>query len=154
VHDAFWHVEEDVEQHGTGDRNDDSLLEKGNRRKKRLGDRVVFRGGSNIEGTRWKKTIRVLERDAKGKKTGRYLKKVVMVKAVLGVAAQCQRLDLIAAILEGSRPSKSDSLSKKALEKKIEEQAARATDRGDTLAALEAYAKQMAEVDKEVLSMC
>ena len=31
VHDAFWHIHEDIMEHGSGDRNDDAILEKGNR---------------------------------------------------------------------------------------------------------------------------
>ena len=31
VHDAFAHVHEDIMEHGAGDRNDDAILEKGNR---------------------------------------------------------------------------------------------------------------------------
>ena len=44
--------EDEINEHGTLDRNDDSILEKGNQRKKRLGDRVVFRGGTKRIGDR------------------------------------------------------------------------------------------------------
>ena len=152
VHDAFWHVEDDVLRHGTGDRNDDSLLEKENRRKKRLGDRVTFRGGTNVNGAQWRKTIRVLERDAKGKKTGRYRSKVIFVKAVIGVAAQCQRLDMIAHILQGSRASASNSLSAKVKEKKEEAKAVRNINRADTLQVLEELALEALEAERQNLT--
>jgi ribosomal protein S18 acetylase RimI-like enzyme len=140
VHDAFAHVEEDILEHGFGDRNDDSILEKGNRRKKRLGDRCVFRGGTNRAGARFQQTRRVKERDAHGRWTGRYTKSTVSRRANLGAAAQVLRLDLIAQLCEEARQSASASLSAKEIETKAEEKLARAAAREATLTSLEALA--------------
>jgi len=51
-HDSSAHFLEDALEHGHADAVDDSILEKGNRRKKRLGDRCVFRGGTNEPGAK------------------------------------------------------------------------------------------------------
>uniref|UniRef100_A0A7S2GYP8 Uncharacterized protein n=1 Tax=Haptolina brevifila TaxID=156173 RepID=A0A7S2GYP8_9EUKA len=47
VHGAFAHIKEGILEHGPGDRNNNAILEKGNRRKKRLGDHCTFCGGKN-----------------------------------------------------------------------------------------------------------
>jgi hypothetical protein len=100
VHDAFCHIEEDILVNGPLDRNDDSILEKGNRRKKRLGDRCTFRGGKNGNPASGRATFtqvrRVKVRDANGTFTGNYLRKTITRLANIGVAAQVLKLDLIA----------------------------------------------------------
>ena len=105
VHDAFYHIYEDIMEHGAGDRNDDAILEKANRRKKRLGDRCTMRGGKNHSW--WDRTIRVLEK-IDGKKTGKYVKKTVSVVRNIGQAAQVQRLDMVAQICQAYRKSASE----------------------------------------------
>lgn len=89
VHDAFAHAHDDIMEHGTGDRNDDAILEKGNRRNKRLGDRCTMRGGRNgLDGARhqWTRKIKVPEK-IDGKKTGEFVQKEITVRAPLGQAA-------------------------------------------------------------------
>jgi hypothetical protein len=140
VHDAFAHVREDIMQHGSGDRNDDAILEKGNRRFKRIGDRCVFRGGRN--GGSWQRTMRVAER-IDGKKTGRYISKKVTVKSVLGQAAQTQKLELVAQICEAKRAGANDKLSAKQQETKVEAKVLREVNRN---AAVERCEKRKAEI--------
>ena len=139
VHDAFAHIEEDILVHGTGDRNDDAILEKGNRRKKRLGDRCVFRGGKN-NGVRTYK-IRVKEMVA-GKWTGSYVPKEVTRRTVAGQAAQVMILDTIAQIREATRATASASLSAKEVLTKAEEKVARATQRAEALTTITNYADE------------
>ena len=137
VHDAYAHIWEGIMDHGAGDRNDDAILEKANRRKKRLGDRCVMRGGINF-GT-WQRTIRVPERDASGQKTGRFVKKTHSRVANLGQAAQVQKLDLIAQITESNRLAASAKYSAKELEFKDEQKVMRDTERTKTESAVENY---------------
>eukprot|EP00966_Prymnesium_polylepis_P337112 7391898-Prymnesium_polylepis.1 len=102
-HDSAAHFLEDALEHGQCDTVDDSILEKGNRRKKRLGDRCVFRGGTNEEGTTFTYKRQVKERDEKGVWTGEFKTIEVTRRANLGPAAQAQRLDFAAAWFEGRR---------------------------------------------------
>ena len=136
VHDAFAHVGDDIREHGAGDRNDDAILEKGNRRFKRLGDRCVFRGGRNAHT--WTRTIRVADKDAAGKKTGTFTKKTITVKAPQGQAAQAQRLECIAQICESGRKATSELLSAKELETKLEAKVLREVGRNNVEDALKA----------------
>ena len=136
VHDAFAHVADDIREHGAGDRNDDAILEKGNRRFKRLGDRCVFRGGRNAHT--WTRTIRVADKDAAGKKTGTFTKKTITVKAPQGQAAQAQRLECIAQICESGRKATSELLSAKELETKLEAKVLREVGRNNVEDALKA----------------
>ena len=116
VHDAYAHVEEDILVHGPGDRNDDAILEKENRRVKRLGDRCVMRGGKNNSRISYKRRKKVAERDERGALTGRtvYLVTKHERKAMDGQAPQVQRLSMIAKIMENKRASASSALSAKA----------------------------------------
>jgi ribosomal protein S18 acetylase RimI-like enzyme len=139
VHDAYAHIEEDILVHGPGDRNDDAILEKGNRRKKRLGDRCVFRGGKNNGTCTY--SIRVKEK-VNGKWTGNYVKKQVTRRTVAGQAAQVQVLDMIAQIRESTRATAAASLSVKQLETKAEEKVAREVQRTTALDAVKEYAEQ------------
>ena len=134
MHDAFAHVHEDIMQHGAGNRNDDAILEKGNRRFKRIGDRCVMRGGRN--GVTWTRKIRVAEKVA-GKKTGKFVAKVITRKANEGQAAQTQKLELIAQLCEAGRKATSEMLSAKVLETKLEEKALREVNRNSLLAKVE-----------------
>ena len=136
VHDAYAHIEEDILVHGTGDRNDDAILEKGNRRKKRLGDRCVFRGGKNATGSKFRQSYRVKERDEKGVWTGNYVTKYKSRLANTGQAGQVLTLDLIAQICESTRASASASLSVPEIQMKEEEKAKRAVNRDATEKAL------------------
>ena len=137
VHDAYAHIEEDILTHGPGDRNDDSILEKGNRRKKRLGDRCTFRGGTNDPKAKFVQRVRQKERDENGKWTGRYMTKTMSRRANVGVAAQVLRLDLIAQICEAARAGASASASAKEIATKAEEKLARAAKRDGALASLQ-----------------
>ena len=110
VHDAFAHVLEDILEHGPGDHNDDAILEKGNRRKKRLGDRCCFRGGTNRVGATYVQTLRVKEK-VNGIATGRFITKKRSRIASLGQAAQVQTLDLIAQICESGRACRREMMS-------------------------------------------
>ena len=136
VHDAYAHVEQDILEHGPGDRNDDSILEKKNRLKKRLGDRCVFKGGTNAPGATFTQTIRVKERDERGKPTGRFITKTVSRKANIGVAAQVQKLDFAGQILEAKRESASAKRSAAARETKVDEHLMRQAKRQATEAAI------------------
>eukprot|EP00966_Prymnesium_polylepis_P243833 5639146-Prymnesium_polylepis.1 len=129
VHDAFAHVHDDIMEHGFGDRNDDSILEKGNRRKKRLGDRCTMRGGKN--NSRWTCDRRVAEK-VDGVKTGRFIVKKVNRRANEGVAAYVQRLDLAAQICESTRMAETAKLSAKAEEAKAEAKVLREVNRDAT----------------------
>ena len=102
-HDSSAHFLEDSLEHGHADAVDDSILEKGNRRKKRLGDRCVFRGGTNEPGAKFTYERKVKVRDEKGVWTGEMKTVTVSRTAVLGPAAQAQRLDFAAAWFEGRR---------------------------------------------------
>ena len=113
MHDSFAHFLEDALEHGAGDRNDDSILEKGNRRKKRLGDRCVFRGGTNKAGATWDKEISVHELDPHGHATGKFIPKAVVVPAQIGQAGQTSCLDLIAQVCESDRLSKRAAMTGK-----------------------------------------
>ena len=143
VHDAFAHVEEDILEHGSGDRNDDAILEKANRRKKRLGDRCTFRGGTNCPGAKFKQPVRVKVRDEKGAWTGRYVTKMKSRKANLGLAAQVQKLDLVAQICEAKRASARDALSVGEVAMKAEEKKARGEKRDTALKAVENFQVEM-----------
>ena len=122
-----------------GDRNDDSILEKGNRRKKRWGDRTVFRGGTNRSGATFAQPTRVKERDAFGKETGNYLLKTVSRRANLGIAAQVQRMDLVSQILEAKRDSLSVTRSVKEVANIEDKKALRADKRDATLEAMKDF---------------
>ena len=135
VHDAFAHVREDIMEHGAGDRNDYAILEKGNRRFKRIGDRCVFRGGRN--GATWTRKIRVAEK-IDGKKTGKFTQKTITVRAVEGQAAQTQRLEVIAQICEAGRKAASQMMSSKEQETKAEAKVLRDVNRNALEAKLEA----------------
>ena len=71
--------------------------------KKRLGDRCVFRGGTNEPGAKFTYERKVKVRDEKGVWTGEMKTVTVSRTAVLGPAAQAQRLDFAAAWFEGRR---------------------------------------------------
>ena len=96
-HRSSTHFLEDALEFGEFDTVDDSLLEKGNRRKKRLGDRVTMHGGTNEPGTYWTYERRTEIRDEFGVGTGDFKVKTVRRRANLGAAAQVQRLDYAAA---------------------------------------------------------
>ena len=149
VHDAFCHIEEDILVNGPLDRNDDAILEKGNRRKKRLGDRCTMRGGKNCaaDGGKavWTQTRRVKIRDENGKFTGEYRKKTVTRRANLGVAAQVLKLDLIAQLCESKRASATVRKSAGQVEFDAEQKALRqerreATENAMVKASLQIYA--------------
>eukprot|EP00966_Prymnesium_polylepis_P208645 4833971-Prymnesium_polylepis.1 len=113
-HDSAAHFLEDALEHGHADTVDDSILEKGNRRKKRLGDRCVFRGGTNEPGKMFVYERQVPLVDADGNPTGEFKTIVVKRPAPLGPAAQAQRLDFAAAWFEGQRkPAKEISAAQK-----------------------------------------
>lgn len=105
------------------------------RRKKRLGDRCVFRGGKNR--ARWTRTYRVKEK-VDGKWTGNYITKTTTVNVHgFGQAAQVQRLDLAAQLFETGRKSVTRKLSVREAATKAERKVARATGRADTMQKLE-----------------
>ena len=149
VHDAFCHVEEDILMHGTGDRNDDSILEKGNRRKKRLGDRCVFRGGKNGHPASGRATYqqqrRVKQRNEHGVWTGGYLTKTVTRIANLGQAAQVLKLDLIAQLCEAQRKSCTDAQSAKQKEHQEAQKLLRHEKREATESAMMLYSLTVTE---------
>ena len=143
VHDAFAHVAEDIMEHGSGDRNDDAILEKGNRRFKRIGDRCVMRGGRN--GGTWTRKVRVAEK-IDGKKTGKFTQRTITVKAVEGQAAQTQRLELIAQTCEATRLAQSQIMSAKAVETIAEVKVLREINRNQLVANLEDSKKACANM--------
>ena len=57
-------------EHGAAERVDDSILEKGNRRKKKLGLRCCFHGGTNREGAMFRQRRQIALKDANGQATG------------------------------------------------------------------------------------
>ena len=83
---------------------------------------------------------RVAERDANGAKTGRFVRKQVHVKAIVGPAAQKQWLDMVGSICESQRKSTADSLSTIAAEMKVMKAEERAVKRTDTEAVMEQLA--------------
>ena len=143
VHDAFCHIEEDILVNGPLDRNDDSILEKGNRRKKRLGDRCTFRGGKNGNPASGRATFtqvrRVKVRDANGTFTGNYLRKTITRLANIGVAAQVLKLDLIAQLCEAQRACASARKSPEQMAFEVEQKAVRQEKREATENAMVQY---------------
>ena len=105
------------------------------RRKKRLGDRVVFRGGKNRAS--WTRNYRIKEK-VDGKWTGNYLPRTTTVHVHgFGQAAQVQRLDLCAQLCEAKRKSVTRKLTPIEVERRSEQKVARASGRADTLGKLE-----------------
>ena len=148
VHDAFAHVHEDIMEHGAGDRNDDAILEKGNRRFKRLGDRCVMRGGRN--GATWTTKVRVAEK-VDGKKTGNFVTKKITKTANEGQAAQAQKLEAIAQICEAGRKAASQIMSVKQLETKSEQKVLQEVNRNTLLGKVEDEKKKMSVGCQNVL---
>ena len=147
-HDSYAHFLEGALEHGAADRNDDSILEKGNRRKKRYGDRNVFRGGKNYVWDpelkkyvrpKWKSRRQGPEIGPDGKPTGRRATKTVWRHANEGQAAQTQRLDLIGQICEAGRPSKRAKMTVDQLTTERLNQEARGSDRALVLVAVEEF---------------
>ena len=91
-------------------------------------------GGRN--GGTWTRKIRVAEKVV-GKKTGKFVAKVITRKANEGQAAQTQKLELIAQLCEAGRKATSEMLSAKVLETKLEEKALREVNRNSLLAKVE-----------------
>ena len=74
-----------------------------------------------------------------GQKTGRFIEKVIQVKSVLGQAAQVQKLDLIAQILESKRACASEQFTPKELDLKTEQKKERETKRAEMLASVQKF---------------
>ena len=112
IHDSFAHFLEDAMEHGEAARVDDSILEKGNRRKKKLGLRCCFHGGTNKDGATYRQRRKVpVYKD--GKATGDFVTKIMYRAANLGVCAQMQWLDMVGQTITAGKPSKDEKKSKK-----------------------------------------
>ena len=108
-----------------------------------MGDRVVFRGGTNKLNATFTSTTRKPELDAEGNPTGSFIVTTYTRRANLGMAAQCQRLDLISQILESTRAALSVRRSAKENANLEDKKAERACNRDDTFLALTAAFEQM-----------
>ena len=97
VHDAFAHAEEEALMHGAADPNDDSLLEKENRRVKEIGRRIIFHAKNKSGSARVKQTI--LKRDG----DGCIQKKVITRRAGMGSTGQLLRIQLAHKLAQAKR---------------------------------------------------
>ena len=112
IHDSFAHFLEDAMEHGAAERVDDSKLEKGNRRKKKLGLHCCFHGGTNRDGATFRQRRKVhVYKD--GKRTGKFETTIRYSAANKGVSAQMQWLDLVGQTITAEKPSKEEKRTKK-----------------------------------------
>ena len=147
VHDSFAHFLEDAMEHGAAERVDDSILEKGNRRKKKLGLRCCFHGGTNREGAMFRQRRQIALKDANGQATGEMAYRVTYQKAVQGPSAQMQWLDLVGQTLEARRPSKRQKMSAKQLAAEEERKTALKESRSEVV-------KAVTELSEEKKKLC
>jgi hypothetical protein len=132
IHDSFAHFLEDAMEHGAAERVDDSILEKGNRRKKKLGLRCCFHAGTNKDGATYKQRRKVpVYKD--GKKTGEFVTKISYREANWGVTAQMQWLDMVGQTITAGKPSKEEKMTKKQRLTNDDQQLDREMSRGATL---------------------